>query len=115
MLAKSVTLLVNLTKNQLQRLSILHIVLLINKYILRLNNKQTHTNKGDESMEVKAKNNTMKYNGACYICGKIQDGGKPQPHLVWYRYDGQKRGTNKPICSYLCLYKALAKFNDCWF
>jgi len=60
------------------------------------------------NMRVEIKKNCYGYNGYCRMCGEEQEGRKPQPLVVWYIGDGEKRGHNKPVCSRECAEK-LAK------
>lgn len=55
-------------------------------------------------IEIK-KNNRIGHNGYCRTCGKLQDGWKAQPFIVWYIADGKKRGHNVPVCSIECAEK----------
>jgi len=48
---------------------------------------------------------TITGNCGCYNCGKRQVGLAPQPYTVWYKLDGDKRGTNAPMCSKECAEK----------
>ena len=53
-------------------------------------------------MLIKIINNNKGYNGACANCGKIQDGSKEQPLIVYYKGDNEKRGNNYIACSLEC-------------
>ena len=61
-------------------------------------------------MEVRLKRNTLGYNAGCDVCGKIQEGYKPQPLIIWYRKDNEKRGHNIPICCQECAHIKLLEF-----
>jgi len=64
-------------------------------------------------MTVEIRKNKLGYNGFCTRCGKDQPGHMPQPFIVWYKGDTEKRGHNDPACSKECaeklaeLYKSL--------
>lgn len=51
------------------------------------------------------KKNRYGYNGYCRVCGKEQEGCKPQPFVVWHIAEGEKRGHNVPVCSRECAEK----------
>lgn len=53
-------------------------------------------------MKIEIKKNCYGYNGACAVCGNVQDGWKPHPLVVWHKADNEKRGHNSPVCSREC-------------
>lgn len=44
-------------------------------------------------------------NCGCFNCGKRQQGLKPQPYTVWYKFCNENRGHNAPVCSKECAEK----------
>lgn len=46
--------------------------------------------------------NSKGYNSCCTNCGKSQPGGNPQPLLVYFKEDGETRGSYYTVCSRTC-------------
>lgn len=69
----------------------------------------TKENRYGYNVAVVITKNRYGYNGYCRMCGKEQEGRKPQPLVVWHIGDGEKRGHNVPVCSMECAEKLAEK------
>lgn len=58
------------------------------------------------------KNSRLGANGGCWICNKIQEGGKAQPYIVYHKSDNESRGHQEQVCSMECAKLLAEKYRE---